>query len=44
LNSLFNYYDRSGDGRIDYKEFTLIFLSDEEQDQQMSNSNKPVRK
>jgi Ca2+-binding EF-hand superfamily protein len=23
---LFNYYDRSGDGRIDYKEFTTILV------------------
>jgi Ca2+-binding EF-hand superfamily protein len=23
---LFNYYDRSGDGRIDYKEFTNILV------------------
>jgi len=26
MEMLFSYYDRSGDGRIDYKEFANIFI------------------
>ena len=27
LEMIFDYYDRSGDGRIDYKEFSAILQS-----------------
>lgn len=33
INQVFAYYDRSGDGRIDYKEFTSIFTSEGNRDQ-----------
>jgi Ca2+-binding EF-hand superfamily protein len=47
---LFSYYDRSGDGRIDYREFTQIFidggktsedLEEEQTAKQMRSLNRP---
>ena len=27
MNAIFSYYDKSGDGIIDFKEFTRIFIT-----------------
>ena len=35
MDMLFSYYDRSGDGRIDYKEFANIFIDSGKTDADM---------
>lgn len=49
MTQLFNYYDRSGDGRIDYKEFTAIIIdggktTEEFEQEQARNAAKPTSK
>lgn len=49
IEMLFRYYDRSADGRIDYKEFTGIFVDgaktgNEIRDEQVRDAMKPVAK
>ena len=42
---IFEYYDRSGDGRIDYKEFCTILIEDGNRDQepQMQRNTKQLQ-
>ena len=42
---IFQYYDRSGDGRIDYKEFSAILIDEGNKDQepQQQRRSKPLQ-